>query len=155
MARLREEIRKRAPFDSREQEVFLNLQRTADVLLRDVDGVLKPVGLSATQYNVLRILRGEGAAMPCGEIAARMITREPDMTRLLDRLERRLLISRCRDTRDRRVVHVRITDEALNLLAQLDEPIRRAHADQLGHLSPAKLEQLTTLLEEARQRNQL
>jgi DNA-binding MarR family transcriptional regulator len=149
---LRHEIGKRRPFDSAEQEAFLNLQRTADVLMRDVERMLKPAALSATQYNVLRILRGAGAAMACGEIAGRMITREPDMTRLLDRLEKRELVVRCRDTKDRRVVHTRITDQGLSLLHQLDKPVQDLHREQLAHLDESKLQQLSRLLEAARQR---
>src|SRR3954463_10320094 len=114
MGKLQQEIRKLKPFERREEEVFLNLLRTADVLSRGVEEVLKTAGLTATQYNVLRILRGVGAVQPvkeagetalsCGEIAQRMITRDPDVTRLLDRLEQRGLITRCRGQKDRRVV---------------------------------------------------
>lgn len=150
-ARLQREIQKKQPFHSLEQEAALNVARTADALLRPVEEVLKPAGLSATQYNVLRILRGAGGdGLACREIGDRMISRDPDMTRLLDRLEARGLITRARETRDRRVIRTRITDAGLELLRGLDEPILAAHRGQLGHLGQAKLKQLIELLEEAR-----
>src|SRR6266849_6704672 len=101
---------------------------------------------SATQYNVLRILRGAPEGLPCGEIASRMITRDPDVTRLLDRLEKRGLISRCRETKDRRTVMARITQEGLKLLTRLDEPVQADHRKQLGHLGRERLRTLTELL---------
>jgi DNA-binding MarR family transcriptional regulator len=149
---LRAEIGKLKPFASREQEAFLNLSRTTDALLDDVVEVLKPAGLSATAYNVLRILRGAGKPLACGEIARQMITRDPDITRLLDRLEKRGLVARGREEKDRRIVRTRITAAGQKLLAKLDEPMIAAHRKQLGHLSRAKLEQLIALLEEARVR---
>ena len=108
--------------------------------------VLKAEDLSSTQYNVLRILRGAPEGLPCGEIANRMITRDPDVTRLLDRLEKRGLISRNRETKDRRMVLTRITDEGLELLERMDSPVRQAHERQLGHLGHERLEMLTELL---------
>jgi DNA-binding MarR family transcriptional regulator len=99
-----------------EESVFLDLLRTTDMLSRSLVGILKTEDLSANQYNVLRILRGAHDALPCGEIASRMITRDPDITRLLDRLEKRGLISRCRQTKDRRMVMAGITPEGLKLL---------------------------------------
>src|SRR5882762_6908841 len=94
-----------------EEAAFLELLRTTDMLSRGLVKVLKIEDLSGTQYNVLRILRGSPEGLPCGEIASRMITRDPDITRLLDRLEKRGLISRCRETRDRRTVMAQITAE--------------------------------------------
>ena len=88
--------------------------------------------------------------LPCGEIASRMITRDPDITRLLDRLEKRGLISRCRETKDRRMVMARITPEGLKLLSRLDEPVEEAHRRQLGHLGQERLRALAELLEAAR-----
>ncbi len=96
-----------------EEAAFLELLRTTDMLSRNLVQVLKTEDLSPTQYNVLRILRGTPEGLPCGEIANRMITRDPDVTRLLDRLEKRGLISRCRETKDRRMVMARITPEGL------------------------------------------
>src|SRR5581483_11940689 len=119
---------------SPEEEVFLELFRTSDLLSRGLVRVLKTAELSPTQYNVLRILRGAPEGLACGEIASRMITRDPDITRLLDRLEKWQLISRCRETEDRRTVMTRITPEGLKLLASLDEPVQAAHRKQLSHL---------------------
>jgi DNA-binding MarR family transcriptional regulator len=135
-----------------EEAAFLDLLRTTDLLSRGLIGVLKAEDLSATQYNVLRILRGAPEGLPCGEIANRMITRDPDVTRLLDRLEKRSLISRCRETKDRRTVMVRITPAGLKLLARLDTPVQDGHRRQLGHLGREQLQTLTELLRMARSR---
>ena len=99
------------------------------MLSRGMVGVLKREELSPTQYNVLRILRGAPEGLPCGEIANRMITRDPDVTRLLDRMEKRRLISRCRETKDRRTVMARITPEGLKVLGRLDEPVLAGHTE--------------------------
>jgi len=133
-----------------EEAAFLQLLRTTDMLSRGLVKVLKIEDLSTTQYNVLRILRGSLEGLPCGEIASRMITRDPDVTRLLDRLEKRDLISRCREAKDRRTVMARITPEGLKLLARLDEPVRAAHRKQLGHLGRERLRALTELLSVSR-----
>jgi len=133
-----------------EEAAFLDLVRTVDLLSRAPAQVLKSEDVSATQYNVLRILRGAPKGLPCGEIGNRMITRDPDITRLLDRLEKRGLISRCREERDRRTVMTRITPEGLKLLARLDEPVQAAHRQQLGHLGRQRLQALTELLSIAR-----
>jgi DNA-binding MarR family transcriptional regulator len=152
--KLQHEVRKTQPFESAEQEAYLNLVRTADVLVRDTAEVLKPIRLSPTQYNVLRILRGtctQGTSgLACREVAERMITRDPDMTRLLDRLEKRGLISRCREERDRRVVRTCITQQGLELIEGLDEVVLEAHRRQLSHLGETRLRQLIDLLEAAR-----
>jgi DNA-binding MarR family transcriptional regulator len=142
--------RKRPGVPSPEEAAFLDLLRTTDMLSRGLVTILKPEDLSSTQYNVLRILRGAPEGLPCGEIAKRMITRDPDITRLLDRLEKCGLISRSREARDRRTVMARITGAGLKLLARLDEPIQEAHRKQLGHLGRARLRLLTGLLREAR-----
>ena len=133
-----------------EEAAFLYLLRTCDLLSRGPAQVLKTEDLSPTQYNVLRILRGSPGGLLCGEIAGRMITRDPDITRLLDRLEKTGLISRCRETRDRRMVMARITPEGLKLLDRLDEPVEAAHRRQLGHLGKQRLRALAQLLEAAR-----
>ncbi|HLL90314.1 MAG TPA: MarR family transcriptional regulator [Tepidisphaeraceae bacterium] len=152
-AKLAHEIRKQNPFDAAEQEAFLNLQKTADALAADMADVLRPSGLSPTQYNVLRILRGVGSyGLPLGEIGQRMITRDPDLTRLVDRLEKRKLVARNRCDKDRRRVYGRITDDGLTLLASLDAVVLDAHRRQLGHLGPERLQQLIALLEDARAR---
>jgi DNA-binding MarR family transcriptional regulator len=135
-----------------EEAAFLDLLRTTDMLSRGLIQVLKAEDLSATQYNVLRILRGAPAGLPCGEIASRMITRDPDVTRLLDRLEKRSLISRCRESKDRRTVMVRITPAGLKLLARLDTPVQDGHRSQLGHLGREQLKTLSELLQAARSR---
>ena len=140
---------KRRP-GSREEAVFLDLLRTCDLLSRRPAQLLKTEDLSTTQYNVLRILRGSPEGLPCGEIASRMITRDPDVTRLLDRMEKRGLISRSRDNKDRRTVIGRITPEGLKLLARLDEPMQEIHRKQLGHFGRNQLWSLTELLAAAR-----
>jgi DNA-binding MarR family transcriptional regulator len=128
----------------------LDLLRTADMLTREADWVLKAEDLSLTQYNVLRILRGASQGLPCGEIASRMITRDPDVTRLLDRMEKRNLISRSRESRDRRLVLARITAEGLKLVNRLDEPVLAVHHKQLGHMGKDRLQALAELLAFAR-----
>lgn len=133
-----------------EEALFLELLRTTDLLTRGLVPLLKAEDLSANQYNVLRILRGSPDGLPCGEIASRMITRDPDITRLLDRLEKRRLISRCRETKDRRMVMARITPDGLKLLARLDDPVQEGHRRQLGHLGRERLRALTELLQAAR-----
>ncbi len=149
--RLKDEIKQHKPFGSLEQEVFLNLQRTADALSRRVSAALKPLGLSPTQFNVLRILRGAGTSgLPCGEIGERMVTRDPDITRLLDRMEKRGLIERCRESSDRRVITARISKDGLRLLAEFDAQGSKLERQMLGHMGERKLNILCELLEEAR-----
>ena len=158
--KLLKEIHKAKPFDSLQQEAFLNVIRTADHLTRAFEVLLKPFKLSPTQYNVLRILLGmsappaangkEPAGVPCRTIGQHMITRDPDITRLLDRLENRALISRHRDTKDRRVVSTRITAEGLRILEALDKPVADFHRAQFPRMPEARLAQLIDLLEQAR-----
>lgn len=132
--------------------VFVNLLRTADALARQAEDLLKPYSLSGTQYNILRILRGAGEkGLACREVGCRLISRDPDITRLLDRLESRGLIARAREARDRRVVKTRITAEGMRLLEQLDEPVRSLHSRQLSCLPDKKLRQLSDLLDRARE----
>src|ERR1700730_8842836 len=135
-----------------EEAAFLDLLRTTDMLSRPLAQVLRTEDVSATQYNVLRILRGAPEGLTCGEVANRMITRDPDITRLLDRLEKRGLISRCREAKDRRMVLTRITPEGLALLARLDRPVQDAHRKQLGHLGRERLGALAELLSACRSR---
>jgi DNA-binding MarR family transcriptional regulator len=150
---LQPEFMQQKPFKSLEQEALLNVLRTADTLMQGIAAVLKPFKLSHSQYNVLRILRGAGAeGLACREIGERMITRDPDITRLLDRLERRGLVARTRDEKDRRVVMVRITPEGLRILAQLDEPIEALDRRQLKHIGEQRLRMLINLLELAREK---
>ena len=141
----------RKPSHGLEQQAFLSLQRTADVLARGAEEAIERSGLSGTQYNVLRILRGAGpGGLCCGEVAERMITRDPDITRLLDRLEKRGLVARARDSKDRRIVTVRIAPEGLQILAELDGPVEEFHRRQLGHLGKRRLQLLIKILEFAR-----
>jgi len=143
----------RRPSSTLEQEAYLSLLRTADALARGAEEVIKPFGLSGTQYNILRILRGAGAqGLCCHEAGERMLTHDPDITRLLDRLERRGLIVRARASSDRRVITAQITPEGLRILAKLDKPIAECHRRQFGHLGPRRLAQLIELLNSARTR---
>jgi DNA-binding MarR family transcriptional regulator len=136
-----------------ENRIFVALLQAADVLGQEAEQLLKAAGLTGAQYNVLRILRGaEPAGLPCRGIGERMISHDPDMTRLLDRLEKRGLITRMRQTDDRRVVKTRITPQALSLLKTLDQPIRELHKRQFRHMSAARLKILSDLLEEVRVR---
>jgi len=137
-----------------EETAFVEMARTIDMLSRGPVRILKSEDLSPTQYNVLRILRGSPEGLPCGEIASRMVTRDPDVTRLLDRLEKRELVSRCRENKDRRTVMTRITAEGLQLLGRLDEPVQSLHRRQLGHLGRERLRMLTELLREMRSRSE-
>jgi DNA-binding MarR family transcriptional regulator len=147
-----EQKSKRGPHAALEADVFVSLLRTADALARGGEALVKPYGLSGTQYNILRILRGAGEkGLACREIGGRLISRDPDITRLLDRMESRGVIARARETSDRRVVKTRITAEGLRLLADLDEPVRQLHRRQLRHLPEKQLRQLFTLLERARE----
>jgi len=141
----------RAPEAQLEAEVFVNLFRTADALARGAESLLKSAGLSGAQYNVLRILRGAGTeGLACSEIGCRMISRDPDITRLLDRMESRGLIARARGKEDRRVVKTRITAEGLRVLEKLDAPVRELHRRQLHHIPAKELRQLSRLLERVR-----
>lgn len=133
-----------------EEDAFLDLLRSTDMLSRAPAQVLKSEDLSSNQYNVLRILRGAPEGLPCGEIGNRMITRDPDITRLLDRLEKRGLISRSRPANDRRTVIAAITPGGLDLLARLDKPVQDTHRRQLGHLGATRLRALTDLLTDCR-----
>lgn len=133
------------------ENAFLSVVSAAGGLLRGVEVLLNRHGLTVAQYNVLRILRGAGEQGACGrEIAARLITVEPDITRLLDRVEKRGLISRRRDAQDRRFVNARITPAGLEALAVLDAPVAELHCRQFGKLSGAELAQLTAVLEKVR-----
>jgi DNA-binding MarR family transcriptional regulator len=145
------EIRQGKPFASLEEEVFLNVLRTGDALLQGETEVLRAAELTFAQYNVLRILRGAGAnGASCGEVAERMVNRDPDLTRLLDRLESRGLVHRSRDARDRRVVVATITDAGKEILKSLDAPVARVHRERLRHMTREQLETLAELLALAR-----
>jgi DNA-binding MarR family transcriptional regulator len=150
---LQRDLKQRRPFASREEEAYLNLVRTTDLPTREVAAVLKPHQLSEAQYNVLRILRGAGPdGYPCSEVGHRLVTRDPDVTRLLDRLEARALIARAREHADRRVVTTRITTTGAALLEKLDGPVREAVDQMLAHMSARQLTALIEMLELARER---
>ena len=138
-------------FDSLEQEVYLNLWRTYDRLRSFEDEVFGPLGISSQQYNVLRLLFAHHPEpLPTLTIANRMISKAPDITRMLDKLESSSLILRTRPSENRRVVLISITDGGLSILGKIAEPLRRCHSKQLGHLSKEDLAQLVGLLRCAR-----
>ena len=131
-----------------EADAWVGLQRAADRLMSQLALTLKPLGVSPTQYNALRILRGAGPdGLPCGEVAARMINVDPDVTRLFDRMERPGWIVRERSRTDRRVQLARITNEGLRLLKTLEGPIEEYHRATMGHLTQVELRELMRLLE--------
>ena len=130
-----------------EDHLFVAILKAADSLSQQADHLIKSAGLTAAQYNVLRILRGaEPEGLLCRGIGERMISRDPDMTRLLDRMEKRSLITRERQTADRRVIKTRITPEGLKLLKKLDQPVHDLHKKQFHHLPAVRLKQLAGLL---------
>src|SRR5262245_59425850 len=148
--KLQQELKKKRPFESPEEEAALNVVRTSDQLQIRFARLLREHGLTSSQYNVLRILRGEGKPLPILEIASRTITIVPGITGLIDRLEQAGFVNRARCEKDRRVIHVALTDRAKETLAALDEPLLALHRQLLGHLSRAELKQLAALLEKAR-----
>jgi DNA-binding MarR family transcriptional regulator len=145
---LQAELKQRIPFASREAEAYLSLLRTSDALQTQVEAQLKEFGLTGTQYNALRILRGAGPeGLPCREIGERMITRDPDITRLLDRLEDRGFVQRMRAKHDRRVIYGKITAAGLKLLREMDGPLEKFGREMLRHVGQEKLKRLIELLE--------
>jgi DNA-binding MarR family transcriptional regulator len=145
--------RKRSARTLAQYEAYIALIRAAEEMNREFVELLKTEDLTDSQYNVLRILRGgDRAGLACREISDRLIRHDPDVTRLLDRLEARGLIDRARDPQDRRVVRTRITDEGLARLSRLDGPVDEVHERQLGHMAPDRLETLRALLDAARRR---
>lgn len=151
MASLQHELKKKRPFESPEQEAVLNILRTGDQFQNRIGRLFREYGLTSSQYNVLRILRGEGQSLPCLEIADRMIQVVPAITGLIDRLEKEEFVRRQRCTEDRRVIYVEITDKGLEILKQLDEPVMDLHRELLGHLTRRELKELSRLLEKARE----
>jgi DNA-binding MarR family transcriptional regulator len=149
--KLQHELKKKRPFESPEEETALNLVRTSDQLQIRFARLLRGYGLTPSQYNVLRILRGEGKPLPILEIASRTITVVPGITGLIDRLERAGFVTRLRCEKDRRVIYVALTDHATKSLADLDAPLLALHRKLLGHLSQGELQDLTRLLERLRQ----
>ena len=148
---LRDEIRQTKPFTSAEQEAFLSIGRTWAVLEHSFAEALRPYGITPTQYNVLRILRGAGETGLCRtEVMQRLISKVPDTTRLLDRMEAAGLIERERSDRDRRFVTTRVTAAGLSLLAELDDPVKELHRLHLGVLDRTELRMLIASLERVR-----
>lgn len=149
---LRSELRQRKPFTSLEQEAHLSVKLTEAALREHLDQVLKPSGISATQYNVLRILRGAGQNGLCrNEIRDRLIDRMPDVTRLLDRMEETGWITRERSTEDRRQVSTYLTKAGKELVDSLDAPVAAEHERRLGHMTKSQLRTLIKLLSLVRQ----
>jgi DNA-binding MarR family transcriptional regulator len=152
--KLQQEIHQTKAIRLIEEEATLNIVRTADVLMLAQNAVLKPYALSATQYNVLRILRGAGKdGASCKDIGSRLVARDPDITRLMDRLEQRGMVTRDRTKEDRRVVTHRLTKAGLDLVNELDRPIEALHQKTMGHMKGGKLRDLVGLLEEVRAGN--
>jgi MarR family transcriptional regulator, 2-MHQ and catechol-resistance regulon repressor len=148
--RLQRELKKKRPFESAEEEALLNLWRTHDRFQIRFARFFREFGLTSSQYNVLRILRGEGKPLPCLEIADRLITAVPAITGLIDRLESTELITRDRSTDDRRVVFVAISPKGLDKINAMDAPLGALHKEMIGHLPRAELVELSRLLEKAR-----
>jgi MarR family transcriptional regulator, organic hydroperoxide resistance regulator len=136
-----------------EDQAFIALLKAADALAQEAEQLLKANGLTGAQYNVLRILRGaEPEGLACSTIGERMISHDPDMTRLLDRMEKRSLITRQRQSDDRRIVKTRITSSGLQILKRLEQPIRELHKHQFQHMPGARVRTLARLLREILQR---
>lgn len=152
-SQLQSELKQQRPFESLEAEASLSILRTAAEMEYQASEVLKPHGLTLTQYNALRILRGAGQGGLCrNEVRDRLIAKVPDATRLLDRLEEMGLVVRTREGEDRRFVLTRITQAGLDLLDRLAEPVAALHREQLGHVGAEKLQNLIELLGELRRR---
>jgi DNA-binding MarR family transcriptional regulator len=150
--KLQHELKKKRPFESPEEEALLSVVRTSDQLQIRFARLLREYGLtSPTQYNILRILRGEGKPLPILEIASRTITVVPGITGLIDRLERAGFVNRLRCEKDRRVIYVALTDQGMTTLAALDEPLVALHHKLVGHLSQGELKELIRLLEKVRE----
>jgi DNA-binding MarR family transcriptional regulator len=150
--RLKDELRKKRDWSSPEQEAYINILRTHSLLFVRFDRLFRQHGISSPQYNILRILRGHGGdGIPSLEIASQMIASVPDITRLLDKLEKAGYVTRERSTEDRRVVRVMITAGGRKLLAKLDEPVRDAERASLGHLTRKDLADVSKLMTKARQ----
>jgi DNA-binding MarR family transcriptional regulator len=149
--KLQLELKKKRPFESLEEEVTLNIVRTSDQLQHRFARLMREHGLTPSQYNVLRILRGEGKPLPILEIASRTVTVVPGITGLIDRLEQAGFVNRLRCDRDRRVIYVGLTDAGATVLAGLDEPLIASHRRLLSHLSQAELKELIRLLAKVRE----
>lgn len=147
---LQRELKKKRPFRSPQQEAILSVLRTNDQFQVRFARLFRSYGLTPSQYNVLRILRGEGQPLPILEIASRTITVVPGITGLVDRLEEAGFVKRQRCREDRRVVWVALTDKAHKTLAAIDKPLDELHDRLVGHLTKAELSQLVRILQKAR-----
>ena len=149
--KLQQELKKKRPFESPGQEASLNIVRTSDQLQIRCARLLRGHDLTPSQYNVLRILRGEGKPLPILDIASRTITVVPGITGLIDRLEQAGFVKRVRCEKDRRVIYVALAEKASKALAALDEPLMALHKKLTGHLSQTELKELSRLLEKLRE----
>jgi DNA-binding MarR family transcriptional regulator len=149
--KLQQELKKKRPFELPEQEAALSIVRTSDQLQHCFARLLRAHDLTPSQYNILRILRGEGKPLPILEIASRTIAVVPGITGLIDRLEQAGFVNRLRCEKDRRVIYVALTDQGIQALAALDEPLMALHRKLLGHLSKSELMELIGVLEKVRE----
>jgi DNA-binding MarR family transcriptional regulator len=148
---LQHELKKKLPFESPEVEAILNILRTSDQLNNRFGKLFREYNLTSSQYNVLRILCGEGKPLPSLEIAARMVAVVPAITGLIDRLEKQQLVKRERCTEDRRVVYIELTSKAIKLLETIEQPLLDLHQHLVGHLTRKDLKELSRLMVKARQ----
>jgi DNA-binding MarR family transcriptional regulator len=151
VTKLQRELKKKQPFESLEQEAGLNVLRTNDQIQIRFTRLFREYGLTGSQYNILRILRGEGKPLPILEIANRTVTVVPGITGLIDRLEQAGFVQRERCEKDRRVIYVAITAQGTKVLSELDKPVLSHHEKLMGHLSQAELKELSRLLEKVRE----
>ena len=149
--KLQHELKKKRPFESPQEEALLSVVRTSDRIQIRFGRLLREHGLTPSQYNILRILRGEGKPLPILEIASRTIAVVPGITGLIDRLEQAGFVNRLRCEKDRRVIYVALTDQGITALAALDEPLVALHHTLVGHLSQRELKELIRLLEKVRE----
>src|SRR5213082_1560980 len=149
--KIQHELKKKRPFESPAQEAALSVVRTSDQLQIRFARLFRDYGLTPSQYNILRILRGEGKPLPILEVASRTITVVPGITGLIDRLERAGFVNRLRCEKDRRVIYVALTDHGTKTLADLDEPLLALHRKLMSHLSQGESKELIRLLEKVRE----
>ena len=150
-SKLQQELKKKRPFESLEQEAALNVVRTNDQIQIRFARLFREYDLTPSQYNVLRILRGEGKPLPILEIAERTITVVPGITGLIDRLEQAGFVARERCPKDRRVIYVALTKEGNKVVTALDQPVMDLHKQLLGHLNQTELREVSHLLEKVRE----
>ena len=148
--KLQNEAKNHAPFDTLEQKAMLNLLRTHDQYHNRFGRLFRQFDLTSSQYHILQILQGEGKPMKSLDVAARMIQVVPAITGLIDRLEEAQLVERKRSIKDRRVVHIQLTEKAERLFAAMEEPVNELHKQLIGHLNKSELQELNRLLEKAR-----